>query len=546
MSGWPAQMVILPIALPLIAGSAMLFFDEPRRSVRAGISVVTTFILLGVSGALLRVADAPDGGEITVTYLLGNWPAPFGIVLVLDRLSALMLVLTSALAFATLLFSLARWHRAGVYFHPLFQFLLMGLNGAFLTGDLFNLFVFFEVLLAASYGLALHGAGIARIKAGMHYIVINLAASLLFLIGVSLIYGVTGTLNMADLAGRVPQVAGQDRMLLEAAAATLGIVFLVKAGMWPLSFWLPTTYSAATPPVAAVFAIMSKVGVYVLLRLTLLLFGEGSGDSSGLGGEWLLYGGLATIAFGMIGVLAAQDMARMAAFTVLVSSGTLLAAIGTAQADVTAAALFYLVVSVLAIGAFFLVIELVERGREFGADMIAVTREAYGEEDEALAEEGEEEEVGIPIPGVMAVLSISFLSCALLIVGLPPLAGFVGKFAIMYGLFQSALPDGSISSPAWAFVVLLILSGLAAVIAMSRAGIRTLWDSADRELPRVTIMEITPVAALLLLCVALTLWAGPVFAYMEATARSLHSPAGYIGTVLAAPGADATSAETGQ
>ena len=159
-----------------------------------------------------------------------------------------MLLLTSILAAASVVFSLARWHRAGAHFHSLFQFLLMGLNGAFLTGDLFNLFVFFEVLLAASYGLALHGSGAARVKAGLHYIVVNSAASLLFLIGVSLIYGVAGTLNMADLAARIPNIAGGEPGLLETGAGILGIAFLVKAGMWPLCFWLPTTYAAAARP----------------------------------------------------------------------------------------------------------------------------------------------------------------------------------------------------------------------------------------------------------------------------------------------------------
>ena len=179
-------------------------------------------------------------------YRLGDWPAPFGIVLVLDRLSALMVLLTSILALAAVVFSLARWHRAGTHFHALFQFLLMGLNGAFLTGDLFNLFVFFELLLAASYGLVLHGSGLARVKAGLHYIAVNLVASLLFLIGVSLIYGVTGTLNMADLAARIPTIAAENRGLLEAGAGVLGVAFLLKAGMWPLCFWLPTTYAAAS------------------------------------------------------------------------------------------------------------------------------------------------------------------------------------------------------------------------------------------------------------------------------------------------------------
>ena len=200
-------------------------------------------MLVGISIALLRAADASPSGVAGV-YRLGDWPAPFAIVFVVDRLATIMLLLTSVLAAAAVVFSLARWHRVGVLFHPLFQFLLMGINGAFLTGDLFNLFVFFEVLLAASYGLALHGSGSARVMAGLHYIVVNLVASLLFLIGVSLIYGVAGTLNMADLAARVPAIRAEDRALLETGAGILGTAFLVKAGMWPCASGSP----APMPP----------------------------------------------------------------------------------------------------------------------------------------------------------------------------------------------------------------------------------------------------------------------------------------------------------
>src|SRR5690606_22459636 len=158
-----------------------------------------------------------------------NWPPPLAISLVLDRFSAVMIVLTSVLAIPALIFSLARWQKAGPHFHTLFLFLLMGVNGAFLTGDLFNLFVFFEVMLAASYGLVLHGSGPVRVRAGLHYIAINLAASLLFLIGVALIYGTAGTLNMADLAERIPAMEDDKRMLMEAGAGVMGVAFLIKA-----------------------------------------------------------------------------------------------------------------------------------------------------------------------------------------------------------------------------------------------------------------------------------------------------------------------------
>jgi multicomponent K+:H+ antiporter subunit D len=533
MTGWAAHLILAPIALPLFAGVLMLLFDGRSRPMKAAINLIAVVALMAVAIALLRLADAAGSevGSRPFVYLLGDWPAPFGIVLVLDQLSALMLLLTSILALASLVFSLARWHAVGVHFHPLFQFLLMGLNGAFLTGDLFNLFVFFEVLLAASYGLVLHGSGVARVKAGMHYIAVNLVTSSLFLIGASLIYGVTGTLNMADLALRIPEVAAGDRMLLEAAAAVLGVAFLVKAGMWPLSFWLPTAYTAATPPVAAIFAVMSKVGIYVVLRLWLLLFGPGAGESAQFGGDWLLYGGMTTIAFGMFGILAAQETGRLAGYAVLVSSGTLLAAIGFGQAGVTAGALYYLVSSTLTISAFYLLIELVERGRELGADMLAVTREAYGEGDEDETEE--EAVVGFAIPGTMALLGISFLFCAVLLAGLPPLSGFIAKFAMLASLLDAA-GSGPVPAIDWGYVALMILSGLAALIAMLRAGINAFWAE-EREVPRVRVIEMAPIAVLLALTLVLTLQAGPAMRYMETTARALHDPVQYIDGVLAAP-----------
>jgi multicomponent K+:H+ antiporter subunit D len=531
------HLMILPVVLPLVAGASMLLVEERRRTLKAAINLVSTFALLGVAIMLMETAgtvspEAAASAPMKV-YLLGNWPAPFAILLVLDRLSALMLVLTSLLACASLIFSLARWDRAGIHFHALFQFLLMGLNGAFLTGDLFNLFVFVELLLAASYGLALHGSGSRRIRAGMHYIVINLAASALFLVGVSLIYGATGTLNMADLAVRIATLAPDKRTLLEAGAAILGVAFFVKAGMWPLCFWLPTTYAAASPPVAAIFAIMTKVGVYILLRLWLLLFGSATGPLAHFGGEWLLFGGMMTVTYGLIGALASQDVGRLAGFTVLVSSGTLLAAIGIGQVGVTSGALFYLAVSTLALSAFFLLIELVERGREAGADMLAVTMEAFGDEDDELLDH--ETEVGTATPATLALLGVSFIGCALLLAGLPPLSGFIAKFAMMTALLNPAEDGGAVPAASWILLALLVLSGLAIMIATMRAGIRIFWTSLDRAVPQVRFIEMAPVAVLLLLCVTLTVQAGPAMRYMEATAAALHAPQRYIHEVLPPP-----------
>lgn len=531
----PEHLVIAPILIPFVAGALLLFFEDRERRLKAIVSILSVIALFAISIALLRIshADGTANEGRAAVYLLGNWPSPFAINLVLDRLSAMMLMLTSVLAIPALIFSFGRWHKAGPHFHTLFLLLLMGLNGAFLTGDLFNLFVFFEVMLAASYGLVLHGSGLLRVRAGLHYIAINLAASLLFLIGVALIYGVTGTLNMADLAIRIPKIDEEYRMMLESGAAILGVAFLIKAGMWPLSFWLPTTYVAAPAPVAAIFAIMSKVGIYVLLRLSLLFFGETPDMPGGFGSQVFFFGGMATIAFGTIGILASQALGRLAGFSVLVSSGTLLASIGLVQVDVTAGALFYLVSSTLAISAFFMLVELVERGQNAVANVLAVTMEAFGKSDEE--EEEEEEIVGVAIPRTIAVLGISFVACSILLAGLPPLSGFIAKFVILTAMLN---PEGfgqssAIPAASWWLVALLILSGLSALIAMSRAGIRTFWaPPVETSAPRVLFIEIVPVATLLFMTLILTVLAGPVMRFMEATAISLHAPRFYIESVM--------------
>lgn len=523
MMSWAHHLIIVPILLPLVSGALLLFITDRQRVLKAMVSLVATLALAAV--ALLLVADQARDGVGDRVYLLGNWLAPFGIVLVLDKLSALMVALTAVLAVPVLVFSLARWHSAGAHFHSLYQFLLVGVNGAFLTGDLFNLFVFFEVMLAASYGLLLHGSGPLRVKAGLHYIAVNLAAALLFLIGVSLIYGTAGTLNMADLATRIPGIEPDRRMLMEAGAGVLGVAFLIKAGMWPLCFWLPTAYSVAAAPVAAIFAIMSKVGIYVILRLTMLLFAEGG--SAEFGSDVLIYGGLITIAFGTIGVLASQALGRIGAYCVLVSSGTLLAVIGLEDAAATSSALYYLVSSTLTLGAFFMLVELVERCQDAGANVLAVTMDAYGDADDEIPEEGE----GVTMPATLAMLGICFAACAILLSGLPPLSGFVAKFAILSALIGT----GSIGVPPTAsglwVATLVILAGLATLIALTRAGIRTFWSSIEGTVPRVLVMEVVPVMALLVLMAGLTIKAGPALAYMEATIHGVDNPQAYIEAV---------------
>lgn len=523
MFSWSQHLIVTPILLPMVTAALLLFIDERNRTAKALVSLAAVVLLLSNAIILFMVESGPN--SFANVYLLGNWAAPFGIVLVIDGLSAMMLLLTAILAIAALVFSLAKWHAVGAHFHSLFQLLLVGVNGALLTGDLFNLFVFFEVMLAASYGLLLHGTGTLRVKSGLHYIAVNLVAALFFLIGVSLIYGTAGTLNMADLALRMPDMEADRLILMEAGAAVLGVAFLIKVGMWPLCFWLPTAYSAASAPVAGMFAILSKVGIYVILRLTMLLFGEG--PSVGFGAEILLLGGIATLVFGTIGVLASQALGRLAGYSVLVSSGTLLMVLGINDGVVSSGALLYLVSSTLTISAFFMLIELVERGQDAGANVLAVTMEAYGDGEEADIEDGN----GTPMPGTIAILGICFAACGILMAGLPPLSGFISKFAMLSAMMGTGSIGNTPDPAVWALIVLVILSGLAALISMTRNGIRTFWGSIEGAVPRVLVVELIPVMLLLSLTLALTILAGPAMTYMDTTIRTLSNPAAYVDAV---------------
>lgn len=527
---------IVPILLPLLTAALLLLLSERRHALKSALSAAAAVLNLVVAVALLGWTKTGSGASAYGVYLPSNWEAPFGIVLVLDRLSALMLVVAAVVALMALLFALARWHKAGAHFHALFQVQVMGLNGAFLTGDLFNLFVFFEVMLAASYGLLLHGSGPARVKAGLHYIAVNLVASSLFLVGASMVYGVTGTLNMADLAARIPQLAAADRPLLHAACAILAVAFFAKAAMWPLNFWLVPAYASASAPSAAVFALLTKVGIYVLLRLSTLLFSPAAGGSAGFGSSLLVWGGMATLAFGAIGMLAAQRPARLAGFAVIVSSGTLMAMLGLARPELTAGALYYLPGSTFAVAAFFLLAELMDRARsdperqrapEDEEDHLPFAMADQELKQTANLDDDEQALVGRVIPASTALLGLTFIFCTLLVAGLPPLSGFVGKFVML-----SALLQPPVVTVDWLLLALVLVSGLFALIALSRTGIRFFWTPVDRSAPVLRVAEYLPIALLVAACVLITVRAEALMRYTQATATSLHQPKAYIDAVL--------------
>jgi len=493
------HVLILPILLPLITGAGQLLFYQAPFALQRLLGFASTFWLVLLGVWCLQVAGS---GEHLI-YQPGGWPAPFGIVLVLDRLSAIMLALTALLGFCCLLYASSGTDQRGAHFHALFQFQLAGLNGAFLTGDLFNLFVCFEILLIASYALLLHGGGRARSRAGLHYVIINLVGSALFLIALGTLYGLAGTLNMADLALAVAQAPPSDAPLLAAASLLLLVVFGIKAAILPLLFWLPRAYSAASAPVAALFAIMTKVGIYAILRVFLLVFALGESPLNHTAWGWLWPLALLTLALGGVGVLGSNSLRTLTAYLVILSVGTLLATISFATEASLGAALFYLIHSTAMTAVFFLLADLLGQQREKGYDRFSA--------------EG-------PI-GHRWLLGTLFFVAAIAMVGLPPFSGFVSKAWILQA--SATQPQGL-----WLWAVLLGAT-LLTLIAVSRTGSSWFWRPGDMAKPYpLERGPLTLVAGMVGLNGLLAAFGDPVMHYLELTAVQLLTPQDYIAAVL--------------
>ena len=502
MNHWIIAPVLLPAVLAAVQTLTMRHHPLLQRVFSlAGVAAVLVVAL----GLTLHAAT----GAIEV-YELGNWPAPFGIVLVLDRLSALMVLLTAVLAGLVLLYAIGTgWDQRGNNFHPLFQFQLMGIFGAFLTGDAFNLFVFFEVLLIASYGLMIHAGGARRLKAGVQYVIYNLLGSTLFLFALGTLYAVTGTLNMADLAVRAAEIPVEDSALLRVGAMLLFLVFAIKAALLPLHFWLPETYAEAPAPVAALFAIMTKVGAYAILRMYTLVFGPDLGATAELIDQMMIYTALLTLAVGMIGILGAKRLGRLAAFAAIGSMGTLLIAIAGFRPETTAAAIYYMLHSTLAGALLFLVVDLVrERRGEMGGALRPGPKMAQH--------------------GLIAAL---FFGAAIATAGMPPLSGFIGKLLVLDAVRD--MPE------VWLIWTVILATSLVAILGFAQAGSMVFWnlapvpDDAPQEPPAAQpALPLVAVFGMLGAITALSVLAGPVMGYVEATAKQLHAPGGYIAAVL--------------
>ena len=516
---WTEHTPIFSILIPAITAFILVLLGNPgsgslaqdwRQPWRRGISYTSG--LLGLFTAVNYLIFA-SSGQISV-YNLGEWAAPFGIVLVLDQLSALMLVLTYGLAVPVMWFASKEWDERGRYFHAMCHFLLMGLTGAFLTGDLFNLFVFFEILLMASYVLLLHGQGKARFQLGIHYVTINLLASALFLIGLGMIYGSVGSLNMADVARLMPLLEGDQHRIAVAGGLLLFTVFGIKAAMLPVGFWLPKTYAVATTPVAALFTIMTKVGIYAILRVNGTVFDDAI--SREILQYILLPIGLITSVYGVIGAMGAERLRRFIGFMILSSVGTILIAISLFNTLAWAAALYYLVHSTIIAAAFYILSGWITSQRGEFKDHFKIA----------------------PQMKQHKVVALTYFTIALMMAGLPPFSGFLGKVFIL---------QATAHSPYQLLIIITILVvSLLSIIAFTRVGFVIFWRATKPEdnpneaayavyqaLPEQAPKRNDKTIYLLLVgLMAYMVFAGPIQKYTYQTAEQIQNNVLYEQTLL--------------
>ena len=493
----PVWLVPLPVVVPLLAaGLTLALYRRPRA--QRTISVVALSIVLAVSATLLVLTDA---GPLVLD--VGGWAAPVGIDLVADRLSALMLTVSSAVTLCVLLYSLAQGEADGdeaapvSIYHPTYLVLVAGVANAFLSGDLFNLYVGFEILLAASYVLLTLGGTGERIRAGSIYVVVALLSSVLFLVAIALVYASTGTVNLAQLAVRLPQIDPDVRLLLQ---VMLLLAFGIKAAIFPLSAWLPDSYPTAPAPVTAVFAgLLTKVGVYAIIRTQTLLFPDGRLD------DVLMWAALATMVVGILGAVAQDDIKRLLSFTLVSHIGFMIFGIALSTHLGWTASIYYVVHHITVQTALFLVAGLIERwGGTTSLDRLG-----------GLAK-------------LAPVLAILFFVPAMNLAGVPPLSGFLGKV----GLLQAGVAVGT--PLATLLVVGSVLTSLLTLYALIKAWNKAFWQTPPAELPatRIPLGMVGPTAALVAVGLALTVFAGPLYAYTGRAATALQERTPYIDAVL--------------
>ncbi len=486
--------IIVCLLAPLAAALASLAAG-PRRRVAAALT--TGAAALSTLAALVLVA-ASHRGLIPVVHL-GGWPAPHGIALAADGLSALMLAVANLVTLAVVVYS---WRGLSGFYHrrrfyPLLGTLLLGVNGAFLTTDLFNLYVWFEVLLLSSFVLmSSNPSGEARAGA-WRYVLLNLLSSLFFLCAAGLLYGKTGTLNLAHLAALFRQSG--DSFLLLSSSALLFAAFAIKAALVPFAFWLPASYPHAPIPVAALFAgLLTKVGVYAFFRCFGLVFAEPAGFAHR---EVLLPLALATMTIGVLGAVAQSDMRRILSFHIISQVGYMLLALALFTPLAVAAGIFYIVHHIIVKTNLFLVAGLVERHQ--GSSDLARARGLLRS-----------------FPAAAALFAVAALSLA----GIPPLSGFWAKFSLL---------KASLDAGAYLSATVILGVGLLTLFSMLKIWTHVFWRSpSDSPAASRPVSLLAPCAALAALTIALGLGAAPLFQLAQNASRSLLDPRAYIESVL--------------
>ncbi len=491
-------LIPFPIIAPLFAAGVSIIFSRSRRAQRA-ISVAALSTVVAASVALLVRADT----DAVVTTQAGGWPAPLGISLVVDRLSGIMLVVSSLMLVLVLLFAIGQrdvevQHSA---FHPTYLVLAAGIAASFITGDLFNLFVAFETMLAASYVLMTLGGRQDQVRSGMTYVVISLLASTLFITALALIYAATGTVNMADLSERMPELSSGVRT---GFSLLLIVVFGVKAGLFPLFFWLPDSYPTAPGPVTAIFAaLLTKVGVYAIIRTQLLLFPLDSRQ-----GTILLVVAALTMLVGVVGALAQDEIKRILSFHIVGQIGYMIFGLGLLSVAGVTAVVFYIIQTVLVKTNLFLVAGLVDRhaGSSRLSEIGGLVRTA---------------------PVIAAFFALPALSLA----GIPPSSGFVGKLALL---------DAGVSIEQWPIVVVALVVSLLTLYSMTKLWSGVFWGEAEEERPHREEhrdhwwLMMSATGATVALSVAYVVWAGPIYELAARAGADLLDPSLYAEAVLGA------------
>lgn len=494
MSMFADHLIAWPVIVPLLAsGACALFWRAP--AIQRAINLTALATMLAASLALLRTVS--EAGVLALTF--GGWQAPFGISFVADRFSAAMVTVTAVLALATGVFSLAATHRRQVHngVYPLMLGLLASVNGAFLTGDIFNLYVWFEIMLITAMGLLVIDKRRAQLDGALRYAALNLLSTLMFLLAIAILYGVAGTLNMADLARVLPMTEARPALAISAALFLVG--FGIKAGIFPMFFWLPASYHTMSIAVLAVFAgLLTKVGVYACFRVFTLLFAGGESLR-----EIIALMAAATMLFGVFGAAVQWDVRRILSFHIISQIGYILLGLALGTAAAMAGAIFYIIHHIVVKANLFLI-----AGAIYRASGTYDLRRAGG------------------LMQAQPLLAVLFAIPALSLAGIPPLSGFWAKFLVI---------DASFRAGAFWLAGVGLFVGLLTVFSMSKIWTEAFWKKAlvTRHRPRrIPGAMVASIGALALV----TLWIGlapqTLIGFAELAAASMLDPRPYIAATL--------------